>query len=923
MTLLAKIREVLAPTLVVERELGQGGMGVVFLGRDITLDRAVAIKVLRPEIATAIATERFLLEARVLARLKHPNAVRIYQAGTSNGLLYYVMDLVTGETLASKLTRGPLDPDKTVSMGRDLLGVLEESHHLGIIHRDIKPANIFLSDGKALLGDFGIAHVDTMVSSDEQLTVQGELLGTPAYMAPEQLAREPVARSSDLYSLSLVLYESLTGRRWPPLTHPDRGNWSGVPAHLVPILKRGLALSPADRWPTASAFQRALGQRQWSLRHTIAMGGLGLALVGAAIAARSFLTEPESMGRRAGAALAIGDFATAIPADRQVAADLSALLTASLSGLTDIRVRHDGSAEPGALQVGGTLSRDGERIRVTSYVRSGESPQVQLFAGTSESLATLIDSLAYRILSHLWSRDEWWVPSQALPRSPDGLSVLVRAELSYAGGQYQAAAEGYLRAVRIDSACVLCWFRYNDVRRWLTRAANVEGAARVRANIDRFPRHYQLLIETEGAPFPKRIELLNTLVSDYPDFAEGWRRLGGELHNRGPLYGHLRSEARRSLETAVRLNPAFIPPWYDLAVLLVAQGDSAAADTVAGHFIGLPLELESQARAVLLQVAFGFRFATDPIDGLIPWHQVRANPMIATLPELPSGPRVVQGMGVPSAGVGLGRDYALMAPNSTLHLSGLVAQILGDAAQGNFDGMFQIADSLNDTFPDEVAISFAARLRAIHSIFLDSLESGLDMEALIGFAPSPDPLAGAWLLALHRVELGQAVENEIRLALAAETAPAPRRLLVEAWETAARGEISRALAMTNSLTTDTRLLEGDGYDDLFLRSAVKLSRARWFAQLGNMESARRELRWHQHFHMPHYPTAGPEVAEVDWALAALASWTIARLVDRRDAEVCIAYRTVAERWASGDSPYAARAALAERRLRELSCEAIP
>jgi hypothetical protein len=281
-------------------------------------------------------------------------------------------------------------------------------------------------------------------------------------------------------------------------------------------------------------------------------------------------------------------------------------------------------------------------------------------------------------------------------------------------------------------------------------------------------------------------------------------------------------------------------------------------------------------------------------------------------------------MGVPSAGVGLGRDYAVMAPNSALHLSGLVAQILGDAAQGNFDRMFQIADSLNATFPDEVASSFAGRLRAIHSIFLDSLESGLDMEALIGFAPSPpDPLTGAWLLALHRVELGQTVENEIRLALAAEPAPAPRRLLVAAWETAAQGEISRAIAMTNPLTADTRLLEGDAYDDLFLRSAVKLSRARWFAQLGNMESARRELRWHQHFHMPHYPTAGPEVAEVDWALAALASWTIARLVDRRDAEVCIAYRTVAERWASGDSPYAARAALAERRLRELSCEAIP
>src|SRR5262249_13608894 len=164
-----------------------------------------------------------------------------------------------GPTLADRLAEGPLDPESVRALGRDLLNALEAAHRAGVIHRDVKPANIFLLGERALLGDFGIASVgDTTDSVETPLTQTGDRMGTPAYMAPEQMAGAEASTRTDLYGVGLVLFQACTGRRWPPATQPDRGDWTGVPLGLRPALRKALAVSPDGRWQNAATFRGAL-----------------------------------------------------------------------------------------------------------------------------------------------------------------------------------------------------------------------------------------------------------------------------------------------------------------------------------------------------------------------------------------------------------------------------------------------------------------------------------------------------------------------------------------------------------------------------------------------------------------------------------------------------------------------------------------
>lgn len=255
-SLLERLRNALAPQYEVERELGTGGMGSVFLAGDPNLDRYVAIKVLRPDLASEVAPERFQREARVLARLKHPNIVPVYQAGEAGGLSYYVMDFVEGETLAQRLKRGTMPKSEALRLADNLLSALAAAHQEGIIHRDVKPENIFLVGDRAVLVDFGIAK--PVEESGEPLTADDRRVGTPAYMAPEQFTGDVVTPATDIYAVGMSLYEALTGRKWSIFTATDEGDWSGVPADLRPGLRRALAWLPSERWVDASTFQGGL-----------------------------------------------------------------------------------------------------------------------------------------------------------------------------------------------------------------------------------------------------------------------------------------------------------------------------------------------------------------------------------------------------------------------------------------------------------------------------------------------------------------------------------------------------------------------------------------------------------------------------------------------------------------------------------------
>ncbi len=267
------LRNSLADRYRIERELGQGGMATVYVAHDVRHDRAVALKVLRPELAAAIGGERFLAEIRTTARLRHPHILPLFDSGDAGGLLYYVMPLVEGESLHQRLAHdGKLPLGDALRITREVAGALSHAHGQGVIHRDIKPENILLDGEHALLTDFGIARA-LSGADDARLTATGLALGTPLYMSPEQSAGDPlVDERSDLYSLASVLFEMLAGR--PPFvgnspqsvlvqrfTQPAPRHSTlrpDAPESVDAALHRALQRDPAERQPTVERFAAAL-----------------------------------------------------------------------------------------------------------------------------------------------------------------------------------------------------------------------------------------------------------------------------------------------------------------------------------------------------------------------------------------------------------------------------------------------------------------------------------------------------------------------------------------------------------------------------------------------------------------------------------------------------------------------------------------
>ena len=268
-----RLSTALADRYRIERELGQGGMATVYLAEDLKHKRKVAVKVLKPELAAVLGAERFVVEITTTAALQHPHILPLFDSGTADGFLYYVMPFIDGETLRSKLDReAQLGVDEAVKIATEVADALHYAHSHGVIHRDIKPENILLANGRPMVADFGIA-LAVSAAAGGRMTETGLSLGTPHYMSPEQAtAEKEITARSDVYSLASVLYEMLAGE--PPhgggsaqqiimkiiteTPQPVTARRKSVPPNVSAAVAKALEKLPADRFSSAAEFAGAL-----------------------------------------------------------------------------------------------------------------------------------------------------------------------------------------------------------------------------------------------------------------------------------------------------------------------------------------------------------------------------------------------------------------------------------------------------------------------------------------------------------------------------------------------------------------------------------------------------------------------------------------------------------------------------------------
>ena len=397
-----RLSAALADRYRLERELGQGGMATVYLAEDLRHHRRVAIKVLKPELAAVLGADRFVQEITTTAQLQHPHILPLFDSGSADGFLYYVMPYIEGETLRTKLDREKqLGIEEAVKITAEVADALDYAHRHGVIHRDIKPENILLHDGRPMVADFGIA-LAVSAAAGGRMTETGLSLGTPHYMSPEQAtAEKDITARSDIYSLASVLYEMLTGN--PPhvgasaqqiimkiIAEPVANVTTlrkSVPPNVAAALAKALEKLPADRFDTAKTFAEAVrnpaftaaasagsGAGPGSPRRltlvqvaVIAVTGVAIGVLGASLA----LTRTGlGRGRDSSAARVSGRFSINLP-DSVPAAFIGAAVLGN--GRRAFAISPDG----GTLVYAGV--HDGA---ARLYVRSLDAYEVRVLPGT-------------------------------------------------------------------------------------------------------------------------------------------------------------------------------------------------------------------------------------------------------------------------------------------------------------------------------------------------------------------------------------------------------------------------------------------------------------------------------------------------------------------------------------------------------------
>ncbi len=644
----------------IERQVGQGGMATVYLAEDLKHRRRVAIKVLRPELSAALGTERFLREIELAAKLQHPHIVPVYDSGSADGLLYYVMPFVEGESLRDLMRReGRIPLARAAEIIREAASGLSYAHDHGIVHRDVKPENIMLSGGHAVVTDFGIARaLDLSKPTDANLTGAGMAIGTPAYMSPEQATADTVDARSDQYALACVFYEMVTGKQafsgptmqamlTSMLTGP-RPRLSmvveGVPPAVDSATQRALATDPARRFESITAFASAVAQestgvaaatresRRWRRLAIV----LPLVVATAGIAWMTFFAGPPRAVISGAETIAVVPFSTSGPGLEGIGEGMVDLLSANLDGVGPIRTieprtvvrawqrrvhQGDGTLDD-ALAVArdtkaasvltGSIVAAGNTARLTAelFDANGTSLARAVKDGPVDSVLTLADGLSLELLRSIWKSREPLPSANAsaiTSASMPAIRAYLRGERYHRRGAWDSAQVAFEEAVTADSTFALAWYRLANTLGWEGRYQSAD-ALQASANAVRYsdslpPRMHSLLVAYDLFSHNDyaAVDSARAYLGKYPDDADGWYLLG-EAQYHGRAYRPLSpEELRRPFDRVLAIDSSLTPAAIHPMELAVADRDTALLRRYEAVFrsAGSTGELERAAEARL------------------------------------------------------------------------------------------------------------------------------------------------------------------------------------------------------------------------------------------------------------------------------------------------------------------------------------
>jgi len=625
MEIIDRDRRLLAPRYEIESEIGRGGSSIVYRALDQRHGRSVAVKVLSQEVWSEVKPERFLREIRIAAKLQHPNILPLFDSGEVDGLLYYVMPFVEGESLGDRLTReGPLPLDDAVSIVTDVAEALGYAHAQGVIHRDIKPGNILLSEGRAIVADFGIARAVDQ-AADSFRTITGHAPGTPAYMSPEQAGHGEIDTRTDLYSLGCVLYETLTGE--PPFSgrtvlavvakHLSQPPPSlevvrpSVPGGLADVFEKSLSKTPADRFQSADEFATAvrLGVHTPQRSKRTPKAGPRLAIAAVLLlsigiwAWRTALVpesgadpqtvmvfplvvagESEEVDLGWDVALAIG---TALEhteplrwidgwqwLPEEIRDDMRLATPERLAGIA----RSRGAGR----YISGVIRPAGDSVAVVLRLQDTES-DVILGQETEWGLAS---SPVYEaglaaivpLITRLLEPGRVVDLSPLTNRNPGAIALLIQGDRLYRQSQFGDALEFYRRAVNEDSLLAIAAAKGAVAASWEDRYSDALDLAQLAVRQDSLlPVRYRNFVHgvkayVEGQA-DTAVTRLSLAVESYPDWVESLGMLGETHYHLLGTTLEPELAARSALEEAVTIDPTFTPPLMHLSEIALRAGD--------------------------------------------------------------------------------------------------------------------------------------------------------------------------------------------------------------------------------------------------------------------------------------------------------------------------------------------------------------